>query len=82
MVIDSDQAQFLDPAQQVDPASVATITTDDHQDAIVAGPGTEVLTVDPGADETLTRSGWPNSPSAVCCGAASSRRSRSVSCGT
>jgi hypothetical protein len=52
-VIDPDQAQFLDPAQQVDPGDVVTITTSDHEGAIVARTGTEVITIDPGTGETV-----------------------------
>jgi hypothetical protein len=52
-VIDPDGAQFLDPAQQIDPNDVVTITTTDQGRIIATRTGSEVLTINPGVDETV-----------------------------
>jgi hypothetical protein len=52
-VIDPDEAQLLDPAQQVDPGEVVAITTTGSERVIITKTGTEVLTIDPGTDEMV-----------------------------
>ena len=51
-IIAPDQAQFPDPAQQVDPGTVLTIDTG-QEGPVTTGTGTDVVTIDPGVDSTV-----------------------------